>query len=168
MGVNDVTTFALLQWCHRLSAMERRVGSVPDGHNLYFNGATAFRRWKGRTGRRSGARSRNFNGATAFRRWKVPQFEGCMAAASLLQWCHRLSAMERGSNLARAAVAAPLQWCHRLSAMERARPYEDLVIIPNFNGATAFRRWKALSQQLTPMLKTYFNGATAFRRWKAE
>ena len=111
---------ATLQWGHRLSAMERQSRWL-NGRPQWacFNGATAFRRWKGsrglfccyRTrnasmgpppfgdGKSSGCstswgRCRCFNGATAFRRWKAePNSPG----------------------------AAPA---------------------PCFNGATAFRRWK--------------------------
>ena len=60
-----------------------------------FNGATAFRRWKQlkwlRHGRLFG---RTFNGATAFRRWKLGLNPFTKPFLYILQWGHRLSAME--------------------------------------------------------------------------
>ena len=38
-----------------------------------------------------------FNGATAFRRWKPATFDGIGGTQSLLQWGHRLSAVETWS-----------------------------------------------------------------------
>ena len=86
---------SLLQWSHRLSAMETRLRrcrllSSEDR----FNGATAFRRWKPVTG---------FLGVTS---------------ASMLQWSHRLSAMETGPQHGAGVCGYVLQWSHRLSAME--------------------------------------------------
>ena len=91
------------------------MGPPPFGDGNWrerFNGATAFRRWKPwcrLPSRRSG---RGFNGATAFRRWKL-------ALWSVLQWGHRLSAMETPPACAvSSASISMLQWGHRLSAME--------------------------------------------------
>ena len=110
-----------------------------------FNGATAFRRWKGWFfGRMKASGPTCFNGATAFRRWKrtfqraqqrlgaeasmePPPFgDGKLAARhravhpiSLLQWSHRLSAMERTRKPDTRGKFRWLQWSHRISAMER-------------------------------------------------
>ena len=62
-----------------------------------------------------------------------------------------------------------LQWGHRLSAMETgvARRRETRRDAEAFNGATAFRRWKlVLEMAVFPVGCRAFNGATAFRRWK--
>ena len=136
----------VLQWGHRLSAMETlrccpmKTLRTPNG----FNGATAFRRWKP-TGCRGSPRGRwplRFNGATAFRRWKLWNRGNRLCGKSRLQWGHRLSAMETGRHRTRCrspGIASmgpppfgdgnepgmhvgtrfmPLQWGHRLSAME--------------------------------------------------
>ena len=84
-----------LQWGHRLSAMERPLRRrVPGTDPRSFNGATAFRRWKGAT------KKSPYNTYT------------------VLQWGHRLSAMERSCTIPKPAWTAVLQWGHRLSAME--------------------------------------------------
>ena len=137
-------------------------------------------------------------------------------AADKLQWGHRLSAMEIArrhhapGDLRVASMGPPpfgdgkitvgwpgvpfedtLQWGHRLSAMERPRstrwptygatsfngatafrrwkasPWSAIAAtVPSFNEATAFRRWKATSPPPTPSTPSRFNEATAFRRWK--
>ena len=136
-----------------------------------FNGATAFRRWKrGVRETRLAAAGVAFNGATAFRRWKLsstrsktirditpsmgpPPFgdgnkHGITASdfvSLILQWGHRLSAMETLLCSIRHREATSLQWGHRLSAMEtRNHPLMPPISIVTFNGATAFRRWKLL------------------------
>ena len=85
-----------------------------------------------------------------------------------LQWGHRLSAMERRSTGSEGGTSCqPLQWGHRLSAMERgARPRRFSNSRLRFNGATAFRRWKAPDASRSSAFRSRFNGATAFRRWK--
>ena len=136
---------------------------------LCFNGATAFRRWKplrrrvvarlripasmepppfgdgnaARTGSLP-APSSCFNGATAFRRWKPLRRRVKIQGRQLLQWSHRLSAMETvATGVMTAAQWALLQWSHRLSAME-TRTWASRLgrYLRRFNGATAFRRWK--------------------------
>ena len=159
-----------------------------------------------------------FNGATAFRRWKryrsgPPQLHNrppsmgpppfgdgnAIAAAlpnsitGLLQWGHRLSAMETRWTISGQSRSWCLQWGHRLSAMETTTSSTGVVTPTGstFNGATAFRRWKrdptvliSLNSPIPSMgpppfgdgntggnraIKsgaTTFNGATAFRRWK--
>ena len=112
-----------LQWGHRLSAMETRADGVlrcqicgpsmgpppfgdgnwaANGGVIYpidpFNGATAFRRWKlGRVGIAPYPRLHSFNGATAFRRWKLGLAVNETSRRYVLQWGHRLSAMETSS-----------------------------------------------------------------------
>ena len=93
--------------------------SFGHGLEVSFNGATAFRRWKAIGPQRRPSPPAGFNGATAFRRWKgVKEFtdfwiaitasmgpppfgDGKLSEAKkpnddncLLQWGHRLSAME--------------------------------------------------------------------------
>ena len=93
------------------SGYRRRRGS--------FNGATAFRRWKPHGSPRTPPRCRTFNGATAFRRWKPLTVSSSWMCVTILQWGHRLSAMET------CLCVHPTPMCR-----------------PAFNGATAFRRWK--------------------------
>ena len=123
---------------------------VLSSSRLCFNGATAFRRWKpGRPGR-GGPALLCFNGATAFRRWKLARdIEGFFAdgLASMgpppfgdgnqMLWRWNLNYVL-------------LQWGHRLSAMETSAVQGLLQSIkPSFNGATAFRRWKrSISNQI--------------------
>ena len=59
-----------------------------------FNGAIAFQRWKrdGPTAR--ALRGGSFNGAIAFQRWKRVRDLAHVAGGAVLQWSHRLSAME--------------------------------------------------------------------------
>ncbi len=83
-----------------------------------FNGATAFRRWKGLPGPPAPHREEGFNGATAFRRWKASIKPLVRATEILLQWGHRLSAMEILITCLMASCGTVLQWGHRLSAME--------------------------------------------------
>ena len=85
-----------------------------------FNGATAFQRWKPPF-RHAGEPSRSpFNGATAFQRWKRIGMGIAAVMSTVLQWGHRLSAMETSSLAGSGMVAASLQWGHCLSAMETA------------------------------------------------
>ena len=60
-----------------------------------------------------------------------------------LQWGHRLSAMETSSRVISWGGGSCLQWGHRLSAMETSSNLPRIVsALTAFNGATAFRRWK--------------------------
>ena len=61
-----------------------------------------------------------------------------------LQWGHHLSAMETDErNDTDHDGIRKLQWGHHLSAMETVSPASVAVgMIPRFNGATTFRRWK--------------------------
>ena len=84
-----------------------------------------------------------FSGAIAFRRWKLDGLLYSCKHSVLLQWGHRLSAMETGQPVVCVAPVRVLQWGHRLSAMETA--YHRLQTQQegaSFNGATAFQRWK--------------------------
>ena len=87
---------------------------------------------------------------------------------AVLQWGHRLSAMERVAGTVYVCPKdATLQWGHRLSAMERqSRWLNGRPQWACFNGATAFRRWKAEPNSPGAAPAPCFNGATAFRRWK--
>ena len=109
-----------------------------------FNGATAFRRWK--RARLLGAHQRPhaasmgpppFGDGNAVSGATVEEFE------RLLQWGHRLSAMEMTIVQAEVGRGYELQWGHRLSAMETSKSGRARNITSSgFNGATAFRRWK--------------------------
>ena len=60
-----------------------------------------------------------------------------------------------------------LQWGHRLSAMEiTPGPLPPPACPPCFNGATAFRRWRSGRVLEPAQEQACFNGATAFRRWR--
>ena len=119
-------------WFLLLSAVQRR-----------FNGATAFRRWKGPRCARLGPTRSRFNGATAFRRWKEGDFAWPLVFATVLQWGHRLSAME-----------SP---CHSLL------PLSDFLASM---GPPPFGDGKGALGRDFPTSGHRFNGATAFRRWK--
>ncbi len=135
----------VLQWGHRLSAMESRTNLAPCSHRVSYAsmGPPPFGDGKCPA---IGWRSTGwpcFNGATAFRRWKEGRPIDDGADASLLQWGHRLSAMESMQEHTERIVEAPLQWGHRLSAMESLQGRRRLLgRQSSFNGATAFRRWK--------------------------
>ena len=99
---------------------------------------------------------------------KRPEFPSS-SGWSWLQWGHRLSAMERAMTRTRTSeYSFGLQWGHRLSAMESVAAAGGTPGPRRFNGATAFRRWKAPFIGLTVITVASFNGATAFRRWKGE
>ena len=133
-----------LQWSHRLSALEtgephqRAVDLCgPSMEPPPFGAGNGFERpfrW---------LRGPAFNGATAFRRWKHwAHWAGALPAA-VLQWSHRLSALETVKKCHKFPSMACLQWSHRLSALETwPRPRVSTGQTPAFNGATAFRRWK--------------------------
>ena len=86
----------LLQWGHRLSAMETRgYRRTPVARPGSFNGATAFRRWK--RARLLGAHQRPHAasmGPPPFGDGNVLGGLGRRASCCRLQWGHRLSAME--------------------------------------------------------------------------
>ena len=131
-----------LQWGHRLSAMDTSLclvqarhlprasmGPPPFGDGYSPKPARSARGWC------------RFNGATAFRRWIQDLIIGRWAQATVLQWGHRLSAMD----------TAPASSAPQSSA--------------SFNGATAFRRWIRPPTHTRWCSCCRFNGATAFRRW---
>ena len=136
----------------------------------------------------------SFNGATAFRRWKARgQFALFEFRSHVLQWGHRLSAMERGIRRFRTSSSTGLQWGHRLSAMERPRLMALLgSVISSLqwghrlsameSGIQHDRRGVLRDASMGPPPfgdgkdpaggrgawdRSCFNGATAFRRWKA-
>ena len=93
-----------------------------------------------------------FNGATAFRRWKTTENGGWLSFTLHLQWGHRLSAME--TRVPKVPITSPSgvhpsmgpppfgdgNGHHRL----------DTRLTKDFNGATAFRRWKQGELPVTP------------------
>ena len=110
-----------------------------------FNGATAFRRWKRCRPGRYALESWGFNGATAFRRWKQGMDQTRGISECMLQWGHRLSAMET------------VDWIGPQLGVRQASmgppPFGDGNGVSRVTGETGGR---------------CFNGATAFRRWKLE
>ncbi len=85
-----------LQWSHGFSAMERNrkvVGEVVTGY--CFNGAMAFQPWKALVELVLMFPELGFNGAMAFQPWKELRSFADQINASLLQWSHGFSAMER-------------------------------------------------------------------------
>ena len=170
---------SILQWSHRLSAVETPTGCAfppPFGcqRRRFFSrsglqwshrlsAVETVVRTVGRQGNEPPSavyggggrtrRSRPFNGATAFRQWKLPH-------ACTLQWSHRLQ-----WKLPTTIGVFRLQWSHRLSAVETScQPLRATALqwTIAFNGATAFRQWKRLEAGAI----LTFNGATAFRQWK--
>ena len=169
----------VLQWGHRLSAMETLrimwdavIGARPsmgpppfsDGNFLLrllvtgarhtFNGATAFQRWK--RGNIVGGQEAEatFNGATAFQRWKL--FKRVLVALWVIPF-NGATAFQRwkpGMSRCQTCRAKNLQWGHRLSAMETwTLPPCPCPGATAFNGATAFQRWKH-SVRVQPMSKS--------------
>ena len=131
-----------LQWGHRLSAVETPAVRCSTGWTgASFNGATAFRQWKPQRLKGTHKSSLCFNGATAFRH----VYRGNRPDGLGLQWGHRLSAVETP------AVRCSTGWTGA-----------------SFNGATAFRQWKLLSERRQRVFHHGFNGATAFRQWKPQ
>ena len=149
----------VLQWSHRLSAVETCVGLVRQSvhqHNRSFNGATAFRQWKPGPTVRPSRKCASLNASM-----EPPPFGSgnraltdaneVYAASCVLQWSHRLSAVET-LEAPTLAIRAPygLQWSHRLSAVETGRARgPDRRRLRRFNGATAFRQWKHVRAAIT-------------------
>ena len=159
----------LLQWGHRLSAMEtcsdRRRGRDSPPR---FNGATAFQRWKHAPtagaaeivlhasmgpppfsdGNAETPVSRQpspgtFNGATAFQRWKPGNEPGEGHPRGAFNGATAFQRWKRVSALCSMSTPYSLQWGHRLSAMEtRHNPGGYRLRRLPFNGATAFQRWE--------------------------
>ena len=160
----------LLQWSHRLSAMETSTcNDSADRFDRCFNGATAFRRWKLVNVNRNGA---NLERASM----EPPPFGDGNTALQDVTNASDKASMEPppfgdGNSQASPTGApsdTPLQWSHRLSAMEtREQTHAIRSADGRFNGATAFRRWKPPDQwRQRAYTLDCFNGATAFRRWK--
>ena len=110
----------------------------------------------------------SFNGATAFRRWK--------AVAGRIPARHVPASMGPppfGDGKA-AGLAPPIALMYASMGPppfgdgKQPVPLSRRTRPTCFNGATAFRRWKArMPQGRSPSPSNRFNGATAFRRWKA-
>ena len=207
-----------LQWGHRLSAMETRNTSVGHTSTLTsFNGAIAFRRWKQPgPGVHEPCHGGPSMGPPPFGDgndswWGDPECiyadpsmgpppfgDGNLDASpalvisfDLLQWGHRLSAMETSSTAiigcshpppsmgpppfgdGNKAIIPQMEFAH--SPSMGPPPFGDGNLgfkaserkrLNAFNGATAFRRWKPRVRLLSLGSTLSFNGATAFRRWK--
>ena len=165
----DPNETTYLQWGHRLSAMETRKAHpgyfhlevpsmgpppfgdgnwahphpAPEGRYLPSMGPPPFGDGNRCNCGATYCPSRTFNGATAFRRWKLPPTSNWRRSGLILQWGHRLSAMETDEEVWRRWKPINLQWGHRLSAMETGPGAGcHSVLHRSFNGATAFRRWK--------------------------
>ena len=142
-----------------------RAGQVPDARS--FNGATAFRRWKLRSSTLRTASTGSFNGATAFRRWKSRWIFASPESACMLQWGHRLSAVEISSD-----ARIPK---HRDTASMGPPPFGGgnekegdglLVRTEASMGPPPFGGGNNRQFRTVNLLHPRFNGATAFRRWK--
>ncbi len=113
-----------LQWGHRLSAMETAASKMRRAQMAVTASMGPPPFGDGNLINRCALRSPSgcFNGATAFRRWKPTSFwTGEVTKgpdSDMLQWGHRLSAMETSFNPTTRNDAVWLQWGHRLSAME--------------------------------------------------
>ena len=88
----------------------------------------------------------------------------------MLQWGHRLSAVETGHRLrdhpdpGHASMEPP-----PFGSGNRPPAQGPSGSGPRFNGATAFRQWKPCTiLGADANSSKRFNGATAFRRWKRE
>ena len=92
---SDNAQVVLLQWGHRLSAMESRelLARLGRQHSASM-GPPPFGDGKRNLGAEWRVVCAGFNGATAFRRWKGPPTISCQYRSGPLQWGHRLSAME--------------------------------------------------------------------------
>ena len=111
---------ARLQWGHRLSAMETvSVASLAKRAGGASMGPPPFGDGNLKVVRVGIYMRRCFNGATAFRRWKRPERRDKHMGGYVLQWGHRLSAMETSlPRPMKTCASSMLQWGHRLSAME--------------------------------------------------
>ena len=112
----------MLQWGHRLSAMEG--GESSDFCPQWcvgFNGAIAFQRWKGCISPPSAPSISASMGPSPFSDGRVVGHLNDVVESGELQWGHRLSAMEgRLNDGVVSGLFWVLQWGHRLSAMEGA------------------------------------------------
>ncbi len=183
-----------LQWCHRLSEMERSnvTGSIFTktslqwGHSLpaterpqwvtactptraSFNGAIAFRQWRVKVAIRIERPFATSMLPSPFSDGKPRQSVECHTSECHLQWCHRLSAME-SSNMDHSVATVPLylQWCHHLSAMEKMTTASTTSL--DYETLQWCHRLSAMESTPSWTRKakdsTGFNGATACQRWK--
>ncbi len=182
-----------LQWGRRLSAVESSCSceGIPD--RLRFNGAAAFRRWKGAHG--DGTRWQLVDasmgpppfggGKIEFRdswAWEIqasmgpPPFGGGKSPAG--DSPRQLSAASMGpppfgggKNSSRVSVPSnsSLQWGRRLSAVERAEQglKGEVQSIASM-GPPPFGGGKARGRLRWCRGMASFNGAAAFRRWKVD
>ena len=114
----------VLQWGHRLSAMETSLpSSSPRRLSPCFNGATAFRRWKRFTPRISVRQHLSLQWGHRLSALETVRVVGVIGGSTQLQWGHRLSAMETLFEQDTWLNQWMLQWGHRLSAMETKLAY---------------------------------------------
>ena len=133
----------LLQWGHRLSAVETINAEAGTNFRGGFNGATAFQQWKPGTIRIRATNSAGFNGATAFQQWKHDVEKTYHMKVYALQWGHRLSAVETGGRGHRAGHTAPASMGPPpFSSGNRWTWPPGWPHSSRFNGATAFQQWK--------------------------
>ena len=122
---------------------EHHVGGGP--HRRRFNGAIAFQRWKCLSVRRKLRHDHRFNGAIAFQRWKSSKCLPTSRAATgvLLQWGHRLSAMEIVvPRPGRTGVGQASMGPSPFSDGNQRTHRQESAQSRGFNGAIAFQRWK--------------------------
>ena len=135
-----------LQWGHRLSAVE----TIPRGqrrqalHLRASMGPPPFGSGNDSSGSAAPSSTpTGFNGATAFRQWK--RRPPCV--------------LHRPGN--EASMGPPPFGSGNLYCCQRPHSPRQC-----FNGATAFRQWKRIWRWPSSTVTTRFNGATAFRQWK--
>ena len=140
-----------LQWGHRLSAMERR-HRVPTGArgNRRFNGATAFRRWKVIPMRYRVVPGRNAS-------MGPPPFGDGKNYRTAIALHYITASMGPPPFGDGKSGAAPREPYPGTQASMGPPPFGDGKLRPSvfgpvkddgFNGATAFRRWKAVATML--------------------
>ena len=130
-----------------------------------FNGATAFRQWKQPKPSRPPSTCWSFNGATAFRQWKHFYGTSRACAMSCFNGATTFRQWKRVQRIQQGIADYVLQWGHRLSAVETGPLHLGCSVWPSsFNGATAFRQWKPWCSTPCRAPSPSFNGATAFRQ----
>jgi len=164
----DALRKQVLQWGHRFSSVEIRVGeagvarttAASMGPPIFIGGNATWHNAKL-------IASICFNGATDFHRWKSSSSSCAPITIAVLQWGHRFSSVEMHAGGGSGDVPTPLQWGHRFSSVEIVHECNHANVGPlGFNGATDFHRWKLEQVASRQLLDFSFNGATDFHRWK--
>ena len=135
-----------LQWSHRLSAMETsRVSTCTTGRGVPSMEPPPFGDGNLRSTPSPAHSTASFNGATAFRRWKRTMMMKSIGGTLNLQWGHRLSAMEtHHDDEVHRRHSQPSMGPPPFGDGNRSGPPRRRRPAGPFNGATAFRRWKPL------------------------